>query len=480
MAYGLLPLGIWGESMPEAAVESLSVVFSVLPEELGRDAVRKLESSLPSDGRASDGDGGLLLGDDGLFRPLVLNDEDLPGVRIPRDVVGRLFAGRFDENLTPAELSVLMALLCGKSLREMSDSESVSYETRRNQLASLRQKSGARRQVELVMIMSVLLVNFVNEKPRDTPDDDAHLNWYLEKYYTDRYRLHCPRLPSGRDLLVVDFGPVGGRPALLMHSAFFTFLPSPWEADELERRNLRILVPIRPGYFSVRPADDDPVASVRLFAEDVADFARLFNICTVPILSQTYGVLSAILTARHLEEHAPPLVISAPQYAPTTDGAPMSRNHSGWVDLARRHPRLLTPALGLLGRALVASRRFDRAYNKMYAESEPDRRLIESPARRPWLQDLLQLGLVSNIVGMRADVVTGAEDWTVELAQLVSPVRLLYGAHDPYSNHGQIADRLAAAGASVTVIDDYGQNSIVFRSEPLLSAALEAMGATGG
>ncbi|MCZ4271859.1 hypothetical protein [Maritalea porphyrae] len=77
---------------------------------------------------------------------------------VPDWLIAATFTMEFDATLTNSELQLLKQLLCSKSLREISAEDGVSYETRRNQLKKVLEKSNLNRQVTLLLVMSNLLV----------------------------------------------------------------------------------------------------------------------------------------------------------------------------------------------------------------------------------------------------------------------------------------------------------------------------------
>ncbi|PLX39336.1 MAG: hypothetical protein C0606_02075 [Hyphomicrobiales bacterium] len=383
--------------------------------------------------------------------------------------VALTFKSRFGETPTPSELELLIALLCGQSLAEYSDSTGVSYGTRRNQLAALREKAGLKRQGDLVTVMSVILANFIHGKAGKEPASHSLLSKYLERHYKSDYRLHFPEVESGRRLLVADLGPLDGRPVLFMHSGFFPLLPMPHQADVLRRHGVRVFTPIRPGYFFVPSTSEEPFESLTDFVEDVASFLMVFNQMGTPILSQTYGVVGSLMLARVLGSTAPRIVLSAPQYSPDTGHERINKHHKGWIKLCRSFPRLVSPAVWMLAKSMDAPEKFRRGFKKTYAESPPDLSLIEPLELQPWFDELIHLMLMGNFVGFRNDLIAAHEDWPAWLSDLPNDIRIVYGAHDPYSNHVEILERLRTGGADIEIVDEFGQNSGIFHPERLFA-----------
>jgi DNA-binding CsgD family transcriptional regulator len=63
----------------------------------------------------------------------------------------------FRQSLTSTEVGIMWGLLAGLSIREISEADQVSYETRRNQLKAIMEKAGTSRQTDLIARMAAAL-----------------------------------------------------------------------------------------------------------------------------------------------------------------------------------------------------------------------------------------------------------------------------------------------------------------------------------
>lgn len=78
---------------------------------------------------------------------LCISDPDRRS-KMPADLLRELF------KLTPAESRLTLSLLSGQSLQEIVDQFRIGRETARSQLKSVFQKTGTRRQVELIQLLT--------------------------------------------------------------------------------------------------------------------------------------------------------------------------------------------------------------------------------------------------------------------------------------------------------------------------------------
>lgn len=187
----------------------LDEIFSVVPE---------IKARLPG-GRSDQGSAGVTTlqwsgtgkfftskeaATDGRFRGLTLND------------IKTVFETRFGSRPTDAEASLLMRLVAGESLPDIAAADGISYGTRRNQLSALREKAGISRQAELVSVVSVLCANLLTSVVGESSGSAKDILELYAAYYGGNLRIHRPILSTGREILVVDCGPLDGRIAICM------------------------------------------------------------------------------------------------------------------------------------------------------------------------------------------------------------------------------------------------------------------------
>lgn len=413
--------------------------------------------------------GGLILGPDGGFREQAGSDKVAGGETLIEDAqIGRVFEMRFENALTATETLVLRALIAGHSIREISKRDAVSHETRRNQLKAIMAKAGISRQVDLVAIMSTLLAMAALKSARDEALAPVHA--FLERFHGQGLRIYSPHLAGGRQLLLLERGPVDGRPVLHMHSGFFPILPI--DNARLEKIGIRIITPLRPGYFGL-PVDwkADANARAEAFAEDLATLLRDFRLDRIPVFAQAHGAIAAVALCARLGTRIERLIL----HAALVDGQEHER-HAGSFQtahkgLARKAPRMLVRAYGFLGGRIVQRRNLDQVLRKIYGHSAADMQVLEDPERRAWIQALFSDISRLNGRGIVSDSQLHQAQWFKALAHLPIPRTLIYGDQERHSNFDLLAARCAEIGVEMRIIPGEGMLSMLFGCEDMLREA---------
>ncbi len=408
---------------------------------------------------------GLYLNHDGTFSSTPQTDT-MPVGRISAADIGGLFATRFNDGLTRAELDLVMALLAGLTLRQDSQQSGVAYETRRKQMKSVLDKSGLPRQGMLLMMMTTLISTWIHGRRAPPKKGEALIHARLDRFYPEGLRVHELQMSSGRSLTVIDIGPAGGRPVLYMHGGFVPGFPEAGGADVLWKMNARVLIPVRPGFFkvSLKPVDQ--------FVDDVIEFERVFGIADAPLMSQAAGGFYALQRLQRDFDSDRRVVISSLQYRGPDAPEDARRHHRGLTALARQSPHLVAGTLRAL-LPLVGTLRGSKAlYHRMYSNSPADLIRIEDPAHVARVRDYLLNVAVFNIPGIASDYAMSLEDWTRWLPEALPNATFLFGADDPFSCHDLTAPRLRRRGAKVIVRTGHGQNSILSEGASFLGHAL--------
>ncbi len=413
--------------------------------------------------------GGLFLDADGGFSEHTSSDAIAEGQTLIEDKqIGQVFQLRFDAALTSTEKRVLRSIIAGRSVREISARDSVAHETRRNQLKTIMAKAGISRQVDLVAIMSTLLAMAALKPGKD--EIPPPVRGFLDRFHGRGLRIYSPHLPSGRRLLLLERGPADGRPVLHMHSAFFPLLPI--DDARLDAIGIRIITPLRPGFFGL-PVDWQAGANARTqtFVDDLATVLRDFRLDHVPVFGHAHGATAAVaLCARLGDRGARLTLLSAQAGGPDHRGyLPLHvRAHQG---LARNSPKMLTRTYRLLGHSIVRPDNLDQVLHKFFGHSRADLQALRDPGNRAWLQALFCDIGQSNIAGIVSDSQLFLRDWVEALGQLPMTRTVIYGGEDRYANFDSLASRCAETGAELRIIAGQGSLSLLFAAETLLREA---------
>ncbi|MGB8818716.1 MAG: PAS and helix-turn-helix domain-containing protein, partial [Rhizobiaceae bacterium] len=143
--------------------------------------------------------------------------------------------------LTEAEVEIIRSLVEGKSLKFICEERQRSMDTVRTQMRSILAKTETRSQSELIRI-TMSLMDVVGQSAPDT----AHRSGAITKLQPIAFQTMVQ--PGNRRYDFIEFGKSGGRPCLYL-PIDYGLIRWPRSAEiEAERRNIRVIVPVRAGF----------------------------------------------------------------------------------------------------------------------------------------------------------------------------------------------------------------------------------------
>lgn len=396
------------------------------------------------------------------------------GIFIADTKIGQIFSSRYGSPVTETETRVLRGLIAGMTLKEISTADGVSYQTRRNQLKAIMEKARVTRQTELVVTISTLLVLSATQDEDKSRLAQGKIRDFVDRYYPKQARIFSPRLADGTSMLILDMGPPTGMPVLHMHSAFFPVFPFPPDMSALTALNLRVITPMRPGFFGL-PVDWQAPAEVRIenFTGALAGFLDDFDLADIPVFSHAHGIVAAISLCRRLGNRVPRLIGHGAQYV-VPDQQFRQRVHiRGHFRLLERSPRLLVEVYRLLAHAVVRPTKLKETLENIFGDSLPDMAALSDPAYQAWLFHIISKVGRDNIPGIVSDIQTTQEDWLKPLMSLSMPISLIYGREDSYSNHLEVAKCVDGKPIDLRLKDNEGLISMMFHPNAILADIAE-------
>lgn len=220
-----------------------------------------------------------------IFQLQTLRQDDAPPlvVAISSEVswptgFGALLKSAF--TLTEAEIDVLRALTECLSLREIAEARGRSIDTIRAQLKSVLGKTETRSQTELVRLaLSMMdITSFTQNAATHTTPHSIGTKYLLPRPF------HNITLRDGRKMEYLILGDQAGKPLVFMPQDYgFVRWPASAEA-EAERRSIKIIVPLRPGYGNSTPLPKkQPPAEI--IAHDLNELLTHLKVDKCPILT---------------------------------------------------------------------------------------------------------------------------------------------------------------------------------------------------
>lgn len=207
---------------------------------------------------------------------------------------GRLWASiRESFGLTAAEVRLAKKLRDGRALKEAAEELDVSVNTVRNQLRSIFDKMGLKRQSELIRALTELS-SVASAIDAEAPGPGLFVS-------ADTPPVLSITLADGRRLAFREYGDPTGRPLLNFHEGLGSSLMPPGTHGLARELGLRLVCAERPGF-----GQSDPVAdySFDAVAQDMVALCDTLGLVEVRIGALLSGAPSAIETAIRLGPRA--------------------------------------------------------------------------------------------------------------------------------------------------------------------------------
>lgn len=208
--------------------------------------------------------------------------------------------------LTAAEARLTAKLAQGLALNDAAGELGISAHTARTQLKSIFAKTGARRQSELVGMLSEL----ASIAPPAAAVETAAISIPPRRFVT---------LADGRRLFYREYGVANGRPALYFHVGSGASVVMPAMAQAAANAKLRLIAFDRPGFGHSTPTEVYTLESV---AGDVEALLDQLQLRSVAFVGDGNGGAFAVAAAARLRERVRCIALRAPRLRRTPAGAP--------------------------------------------------------------------------------------------------------------------------------------------------------------
>ncbi len=341
--------------------------------------------------------------------------------------------------LTNKEIAVLFQVVGGLSLREASEEDGVSFETKRAQMKSLCEKMGCAGQLEIVRQTLGQLVYLLHLSDREV-SHGAIAETFIRQFLTPDVQLSLTRVPSGRILRVLEFGPKDGRPLLHFHGMM---LPIPLIALEphLTEHGIRLVVPLREGFLdetSVRSALDTE-ALIGDSLTGFAEFIEARGMGPVTILGLSFGSILAVRFARLYPHLVRRLVLGSVNLSMTVANADARRQQffKGIASLTKAPDIVVLAATkyrDLYGRPAIGRTILQR----IFGENAGDRRVLETMPDEAGVYAMFADYYRNSVPGIVADFTHVMGSWSRDILDVTAPITFLHGTEDPITGPQQL------------------------------------------
>jgi len=218
-----------------------------------------------------------------------------------------------NHRVTLAEWRVGFQLVAGVGATRAAEDDDVSVETKRAQIKSLCSKMMCSGQVNLVRLLVGQLFH-VTTLAESESTERSEAEAFIARYLSDDVSFRIHRLPNKKLLRIVECGRPDATPIVLIHGVMF---PQALFGvrETLDRFGLRLIIPIRSGYFTNRDRVGDLGGNCAVESiDEITAFIKL-NFSNPPLMiGQSYGAVIALRLAAEHPECVKQLLLMSPQF----------------------------------------------------------------------------------------------------------------------------------------------------------------------
>lgn len=337
--------------------------------------------------------------------------------------------------LTNAEYAVLLKFLSGLSLKESAQLDGTSYDTKRDQFKSIMKKLGVRKNFEVAIavkdaVHSRIIAGLVETSVRSAKTDETFPGEDLvAKHYSSSVRLLSLDIGNEADFLLYDVGPAGGQPVVFFHTVFQPLYPLPHCLPLLYQKDLRLLVPIRPGYCGTVAKNVGTLDSVQNFAANLDKALDILDVENISLLSILHGSIWATHYLASTDRKVTKALMASPAI-PSLNGEKGASLTSAFGKMIKGHKTLLSQIikwhLFVIRTPEMVQRVVQSVYSKFPADREHMEYLNAHKFMTPWLSKILD----SSVEGIVNDLLLDDLSMIKTLGAIDVPVKIIHGGAD--------------------------------------------------
>jgi pimeloyl-ACP methyl ester carboxylesterase/DNA-binding CsgD family transcriptional regulator len=329
-------------------------------------------------------------------------------------------------DLTPSEAEVVAHLARGRSIDEIAAVKGTSTNTVRTQVKQAFAKTGTSRQGELIALVlngPAGWFRLVGEPQGSTRTRTATAHGSPEGS-------GVLDLEDGRALSYGNYGPESGQPVVACHHLLGSRYDAPGERELLDRLQIRLIVPERPGIGGSTPVEK---RSLMGWAQDLGQLVDALGLDRFHVLGLSSGGPHAAACAAHLSDRVIGVGMAA-SLMPWDDlpaGTPVDLTQRFLVGMARRWPAGVRSLLVRRYRAQLD--RPDSALAELISRGNAaDASLFDSPDLASLrLRDLQAAARVPPDV-FADELVMLFRPWQFSLRDLRVPIQIWHGRLDDF------------------------------------------------
>ncbi len=377
------------------------------------------------------------------FSPTKHDEEPSPRLRglmvteaVFREVLEQMNPGL---DLTTAERRVLFQITAGLTPREAAAQDNVSFETKRAQIKTVSAKMQCTGQTDLVREVLGQLVHLLSVSEGEVAHSEP-AERFVSRYLAEDARLVVRRLPGGRLLRLLECGPQDGRTVVMIHGMMFP-ISLVGLTQHLEAEQIRLVVPIRPGFLESRPATE-LADRTDLIAATVADLAALLNHEggePAVILGQSLGAVVAIRFANQHPQLVSQLILQSINLTrDERSGESAAGQFYGGLKRLSTRPDLFKLVNWQFQKYYADRQTGRRILSRLFANSAVDMAALDGEMTGTEAYAMFAELYASSVFGMSADFEFVMNSWQREARAIGKPITFVHGDRDPLTKTEEI------------------------------------------
>lgn len=380
----------------------------------------------------------------------------LRGLLIGADLFGEMLELFNQEaSLTSAEKRTVFQLVGGLELRDAARIDGVGYETKRAQIKSAGDKLGCNGQKELIRTVLGQLFHLMSISDSELRTVEPAVQ-FAEKYLADDMQFAVIRDGSGETLRYLVGGPASGKPVVLVHGMMFPVILRGIAAF-LERHDIRLYVPIRPGYLESRAlgALFEHENLIQHGVGKLAAFIQEKSLAPVTLVGNSLGAAAACEMCRQNPALVSRLVLLSPNLAPSAneDHQANSTFYQGMHEL--KSDALLFKLVNLEYRRFYSDPATCRhILDTHFASSGTDVKVLAGHYTGHPVYEMFASAYPSSIVGIAEDFRSVMTKGRFDVRKLGVPVHIIRGEEDPLTSAQEIAGAFGMPVGDMTIVGD--------------------------
>lgn len=348
-----------------------------------------------------------------VFHILMVLDEEHAHLSLNAELVATY-------GLTEKEQRVLVSLIHGNTIRQISEKVFISENTVKSHLKSIYNKTGTNSQSAVIS----LILNHESQVLDSYFDSDITTAGGRRDDNNDAELV----LASGEKIAYCDYGPKQGRPLIVFHSGFGSRLAIPPNYKEIcERHNRRLIIPDRPGLGKTPFIAGHPKG----WNQQLQEFIDLLEIDEYEVLGSIIACQLAMSYAAQADERLTRVILTSPVFLnEAADTQYLTEILAPAARYVRLSPKFAREIYELWLKSVTLN--LDEHYPTILQESigSAEREQFERVGILQTLTEVFKEGARHSLDGILNEMVYCMTPLHLDLGKFNKPLEVWYGTED--------------------------------------------------